>query len=427
MPRLVRSVLTAALVSIAALPAAHSQTTADSAGIRAAAMDYLDGFYLGDSTLHLRSIRPEVYKYGYSRHPDSTTYHGSQMAWPAFQSFTRGVREGRIRTPADPPKLVRLLDVQDQTAAVRVDAWWGSDYLLLGKHDGRWMIGHVAWQSPPKGNAAFFAPTTVSVGNVYRGSFEPDGHTFYYFKKTGAPASEVYAIFRSRQVNGRWSTPDRVNLGGDFSDLYPTISSDGRRMVFSSYRPAPGDTAASHPNAYLWYADKSGDGWGPPVFMGKTVVFGHYHPQPFFGPDGAVYFNRSGAPGSPHNGQFITRWNGREFDTPTRWDVVDRARRARPDLQIFEGTPSPDGSFAILTVAAADHEMRRRHPADLWVTFRTGSDWSEPRPLAGTVNTSAVENFPFFSPDGQRLYFVRDYARVHHVALKDILGDRPGR
>ena len=100
------------------------------------------------------------------------------------------------------------------------------------------------------------------------------------------------------------------------------------------------------------------------------------------------------------------------------------AARAR-NVQIFEGAPSPDGSFAILTVSVADLEMRRRHPADLWVTFRRGNDWTEPRPLGGAVNTSAVENFPFFSPDGERLYFVRDYARVHHVALKDVLGERP--
>jgi hypothetical protein len=125
-----------------------AQSAADSTAIRAAAMDYLEGFYLGDSTRHARSIRPEVYKYGYHRPPDSTSYRGMQMTWAGFQSFTRGVREGRIKTPPDAPKLVQLLDVQDQTAAVRVDAWWGSDYLLLGKErDGRWMIGHVAWQS----------------------------------------------------------------------------------------------------------------------------------------------------------------------------------------------------------------------------------------------------------------------------------------
>jgi hypothetical protein len=413
--------LVAAALLLAPTGSLRAQTSADSAAIRAAALDYIEGFYLGDSTRHLRSIRPEVYKYGYYRPADSTSYRGMQMTWAGFASYTRGVREGRIKTPPDAPKLIQLLDIQDQTAAVRVDAFWGSDYLLLAKHDGKWMIGHVAWLSPPKGHAAVFAPTTVSTGNVYRGSFEPDGKTFYFFRKTGAPASEDYTIFRTRLVDGRWTEAERVNLGGQFSDLYPAISPDGKRMVFASYRPAPGDTAASHPNAYLWYSERTGDGWGAPVFMAKTVVFGFYHPQPYFGPEGALYFNRSGPPGSRLNGTFVSRWNGREFDAPVRWEPIDKWRGARPEVQVFEASPSPDGSFAVLTVAAMDYEHRRRYPADLYVSFRRGTEWTEPRPLCGAVNTSAVENFPFFSPKGDELYFVRDYGRVHHVPVREVL------
>jgi hypothetical protein len=45
--------------------------------------------------------------------------------------------------------------------------------------------------------------------------------------------------------------------------------------------------------------------------------------------------------------------------------------------------------------------------------------------LGGAVNTSAVENLPFFSPDGKELYFVRDYGRVHHVPLREVLGEKP--
>lgn len=414
-----------ALLLLTAPVAVHAQTAADSAAIRAAANDYIDGFYLGDSTLHLRSVRPEVYKYGYYRPRDSTSYRGMQMPWSHFANFARSVKEGRTKTPPDAPKIIQLLDVQDQTAAVRIDAYWGSDYILLGKHDGRWMIGHVIWQSPPKGHAAVFAPLPVSVGNVYRGSFDPDGRTFYYFKKTGAAASEDFTIFRTRRVDTGWSEPERVNLGGNYSDLYPSISSDGRRMVFASYRPAPGDTDASHPNAYLWYAERSGDSWGTPVFMSKASVFGSYHPQPYFGPGDAVYFNRQGPSGATTNGQWVTRWNGREFDTPAQWDVIDRLRRTRTDLQLFEGALSPDGSFVVITAAAMNHELRRRHPADLYVSFRTGTEWSTPRPLGGAVNTSAVENFPSYSPDGSELYFVRDYGRVHRVKLAEVLGARP--
>ena len=127
----------------------RAQTAADSAGVRQAAMDYLDGFYRGDSTLHVRSIRPEVYKFGFWRQRDSVRYVSEQMKWPEFHEFTGKVKaRGRAPNPAW-PRDVRLLDMLDQTAAAKVTAYWGTDYLLLGKFDGKWMITSVLWQSAP--------------------------------------------------------------------------------------------------------------------------------------------------------------------------------------------------------------------------------------------------------------------------------------
>nr|MBP6670523.1 nuclear transport factor 2 family protein [Gemmatimonadales bacterium] len=60
----------------------------------------------------------------------------------------RNVRAGKIKTPPNAPKDVTILDVQDQTAAAKVRAWWGTDYFLLGRYEGRWMIRHVLWQEP---------------------------------------------------------------------------------------------------------------------------------------------------------------------------------------------------------------------------------------------------------------------------------------
>jgi hypothetical protein len=48
------------------------------------------------------------------------------------------------------PKKIEVLDYQDQTASAKLTAWWGTDYILLAKLDGRWMITHVLWQSSPK-------------------------------------------------------------------------------------------------------------------------------------------------------------------------------------------------------------------------------------------------------------------------------------
>lgn len=148
---MIRLSLLAACVLALLLPrtALQAQTAADSAAVRSAAMDYLDGFYLGDTTRFLRSIHPEVAKTGFAFRAEKG-YEQSSMAWAAFHRFAEGVRAGRIRTPENAPKEVRLLDVADQIAVARVTAWWGIDYLHLAKFDGRWQIVHVLWQSPPR-------------------------------------------------------------------------------------------------------------------------------------------------------------------------------------------------------------------------------------------------------------------------------------
>jgi hypothetical protein len=133
----------------------HAQTDADRAGVRQAALDYVEGFYLGDSTRFVRSVRPDVYKYGFWRRRDSTTYTAERMTWPEFHAFANRVKASNRQAPATAPKEVTVLDVQDQTAVAKVVAYWGTDYLLLGKYDGRWMIAEVMWQSyPPKATAS---------------------------------------------------------------------------------------------------------------------------------------------------------------------------------------------------------------------------------------------------------------------------------
>ena len=138
-----------ALAALALVPAAvDAQASTDREAVRQTALDYIEGFYEGDSTRFLRSIRPEVYKYGFWR--DSTGYRGMQMQWQGFHNFANRVKRGQTRTPPNAPKGVELLDVSDQIAAVKISAYWGMDYLLMGKYDGKWMISHVLWQGPPK-------------------------------------------------------------------------------------------------------------------------------------------------------------------------------------------------------------------------------------------------------------------------------------
>jgi hypothetical protein len=139
-----------ALILLAATgrPAA-AQSSADREAVRLAVLDYVEGFYEGDTARLVRSVWPEVRKWGYYRRAADAPYEGMAMPYANFMKFANGVKAGRNQPPAGAPKDIVLLDVQDQTAAAKLTAWWGTDYLLLAREQGRWMIVEVLWQSAP--------------------------------------------------------------------------------------------------------------------------------------------------------------------------------------------------------------------------------------------------------------------------------------
>ncbi len=131
------------------LPAlAPAQGKADQDGVRRAVLDYVEGFYEGDTTKFLRSVRPEVDKFGFWK-KDKGAYQSGGFPWSRFFEFAGRVRDGKTKTPANAAKEVTILDVQDQTAAAKLRAYWGTDYFLLARYDGRWMIRQIMWQDPP--------------------------------------------------------------------------------------------------------------------------------------------------------------------------------------------------------------------------------------------------------------------------------------
>lgn len=151
-----RTLLAAALLAVA-VPASRSAAQSATPGaareeVRQAVLDYVEGFYTGDSTRLQRSVWPQVRKWGYARRDGA--YVGMAMAFPdGFLRFATNVREGRVKTPAGAPKEITIYDVQDQTASAKLVAWWGIDYLLLARENGRWMITHVLWQATPPATA----------------------------------------------------------------------------------------------------------------------------------------------------------------------------------------------------------------------------------------------------------------------------------
>ncbi len=119
--------------------------------VEEAVLDYVDGFYFGDTSRLIRSISPAVVKYGYYKKKNETNYSGEPMSFQEMKDYANSVKKRNDPNAGKQAKKVEVLDVQDQTASAKLYAWWGTDYILLAKMNGKWMITHVLWQSLPPG------------------------------------------------------------------------------------------------------------------------------------------------------------------------------------------------------------------------------------------------------------------------------------
>lgn len=121
----------------------------DKQQVNNAVADYVDAFYLGDTTKILRSISPAVVKYGYYRRKNETTYKGEPMSFREMLDYATSVGKRPAQDISKFPRKIEVLDCLDQTASAKLTAWWGTDYILLARLEGKWLITHVLWQSPP--------------------------------------------------------------------------------------------------------------------------------------------------------------------------------------------------------------------------------------------------------------------------------------
>jgi hypothetical protein len=125
-----------------ATPAA-AQTAADSAAIRAAALDYIEGWYAGDAARMERALHPKLAK-RIVRRTDSTVTLGDMTA----EQLVAGTKAGYgTRTPpTEQRKDVTILDIFRNAAVVRIVARDWVDYLQIAKWEDDWKIINVLWE-----------------------------------------------------------------------------------------------------------------------------------------------------------------------------------------------------------------------------------------------------------------------------------------
>jgi hypothetical protein len=129
------------------IPPMQAQSAADSAAIRATAMDYMQGWYTGDTVRMGRALHPELAK----RIVNTDSNGVSRLSSMGAERLLEGTRRcyGK-ETPADQRQADPvILDIFGNTASVRGTMKNWIDYMHMAKWNGRWVIVNVLWEMKP--------------------------------------------------------------------------------------------------------------------------------------------------------------------------------------------------------------------------------------------------------------------------------------
>ncbi|MCA6078542.1 nuclear transport factor 2 family protein [Fulvivirga sedimenti] len=127
----------------------QAQTSTEEDAVRQACMNYIEGFYEGNTNKLKEALAPELNKFGFWKDDESGSFgEAIHMSYDQALDYAANVLAKKQFPASDAPRKVTILDVKEIIAAAKITAWWGEDYVLLSKKNGKWMIEQVLWEGP---------------------------------------------------------------------------------------------------------------------------------------------------------------------------------------------------------------------------------------------------------------------------------------
>ena len=243
------------------------------------------------------------------------------------------------------------------------------------------------------------APGVLSTGDDEWGfAMSPQGDALWFNKADRGYRIQV--IMESiKDAQGRWQAPRVAPFSGQYRDIDPALSPDGRYLVFASNRPLQAG-GARRADFDLWRVDRLPDGgWSAPRHLGDAVNGPGSETNSSIAADGTLYFAVSGRPGGPGQRDLMrARTTPDGYATPELLPAPINSSADESNHWI-----APDQSYLLFLSNRAGGIGEN----DLYISFRDGDGWRAPRNLGAPVNRPGASGVftPFVSGDGRTLYF----------------------
>lgn len=248
-------------------------------------------------------------------------------------------------------------------------------------------------------SAVLFQPGIISTrDDEFGGIFADNGKTFYFSKSVLHFYLET--ICYSKYINGKWSTPEIAPFSGAYRSFDPSISPDGKNILFTSDRPVHGEKKSDYD---IWMIEKTSTGWSEPIHLDSPINSQYDEHFASISANGTIYFssNRPGAVGGDGDADIY-----RCKLTGGKYSVVEHMNDSmNSPAYVLDCTIAPDESFLLMGYYGRPDGYGSY---DIFISKQENGVWSAAKNIGSKVNTSFRDYSPRISPDGQYLFFTSE-------------------
>jgi Tol biopolymer transport system component len=215
----------------------------------------------------------------------------------------------------------------------------------------------------------------------YNGTFSPDGKEFFF--TTNTPEKGIICQTRLDN-NGKWTKAIIAPFSGEFSEYDPLFSPNGDKLYFSSERPLSETDTSGKTN--IWYVEKQNSTWTKPKYL-ELEKQGVYYSS--LTKKGDIYFNI--------------------WDTGDMYKAIDTGKGFKIE-KLSDILNSKNGEGDPFISPEEDYIIFRGYnnslgQGDLYISYKTGENWTEPENLGKPINSAAHEMCPYVTLDGKFFIF----------------------
>lgn len=206
------------------------------------------------------------------------------------------------------------------------------------------------------------------------------------------------AIYQANKKGENWGTPTLLPFSGKYKDYEPSLSPDGKLMLFNSNRPHFGDTVLSKNG--IWFSTLIDNQWSEPQALVNINTEALEQSYPSISKAGhLVYVAETFSEGKSEYTLYETTFEGKSTKGGQKIPFKD--------IPFGIGDPciSPLGDYLILTIYEED---QWESTCDLYIAFRVKDKWSKPIPLTD-LNSAGPDFAAAISPDQQWIFYRQNY------------------